>query len=419
MTSGVPSSNPRSHRGRRAGLTALLAGSLIAGGIVVATTVANPVAAEPTYQPQGTLTLQTRNNVTTASLDGAIQTFTTTGQCQLASSGSPLLRFSAKVDSKDGNVGFQSGTFGVAEKPSGASCVEVNANRQSTIETLIIQLGGSDLFPLQATSATLDIEAKGSGAKATVEFVLGGSTKGTQVVDCNATTSDAGPDAKNGDNCIETVALANGAAFDELRISASSGASVSLEGGQDWVGSSTPNVSTTFQVGYFGEAPVACESRTVQVAGSATTPAVQVREVSTSIGDCQGFVYSLTSTGGQATFLKPYSEQSERLQFMMDLEWAIAPGEVAALPPVKFGFHDKDLNPGDPEELGWCANSDFELANGRQPTITSDMDTETNEALFPGIQYACMMPPTLRTTDGTPTSWFQSIYVHGDAYARR
>lgn len=422
MTSRVPSSTPR-RRGRRAALTAVLAGALIAGGTVVAT-VAGPAGADPAYQPQGTLTLQSRSGVTTATLGATTQTFTTSSQCQLTSSGPTLLRFSGKVGTNDGNVGFQGGTFGVAEKPSGTSCVEVNSNKQSSAETLIIKLGGSDVFPLQASSATLDIEAKGTGAKTTVAFYLEGVLKDTQIIDCNSTTSDSGPDAKSGDNCIkENIARndAEGGYFDELRISASSGAAVSLEGGQDWADST---IKTTFDVGYFAETPIACSSSTVKVEGTSSTPSVQIRNISRTDGkNCQSFVYELTSTGGQATFLKPYSEQSEALQFIMDLEWQIPTGSSAELPKVFFGFHDVNLAEGTARELGWCANPAFNssnLATGINPTPTTSMDVETNNTLYPGIQYACMADSKLvRDSSGKPIKWFQSIYVHGDAFARR
>jgi hypothetical protein len=425
MTSAVPSSSTR-HRGRRAALTAVLAGALIAGGTVVATTVAAPAGAEPQFQDQGTLSLETQGGVTTATLGTTTQTFTTSGQCQLTSSGPTLLRFSGQVGQNNGNVGFQGGTFGVAEKPSGTSCVEVNANKQSSAETLIIKLGGSDVFPLLASAATLDIEAKGTAARTTIAFYLEGVLKDTQVIDCNSTTSDSGPDAKSGDNCIkENIARndAEGGYFDELRISASSGAAVSLEGGQDWADST---IKTTFDVGYFAETPVACNSSTVKVDGTASTPSVQIRNISRSDGNsCQNFVYELTSSGGQATFLKPYSEQSQALQFVMDLEWQIPAGSSAALPKVFFGFHDVNLVEGTARELGWCANPVFGttapfLATGIGSTPTTAMDVETNNTLFPGVQYACMADSKVkRDAAGKPIAWFQSIYVHGDAFARR
>lgn len=419
---GIRRMSTRISTGRKA-VVAAVAAALVASGAVVVTTLAGPASAVPTFQEAGTLSLSTRSGVTTASLNGSTQSFTTSGQCQLSTSGATLLRYSALVGADAGNVGFQTGTFGVAEKPSGTSCVEVNNNKQTSAETLILKLGTGGPFSLQASAATLDVEVKGTGAKTTVEMWLGGVKKDTDIFDCNSTSSDSGPDAKNGDNCTLGVARDDVTTgyFDELRISASAGAAVSLEGGQDWVGSSTPNVRTTFTVGYLAENPIACSTGSVTVAGSASTPSVTIRNISTSSGTCNQFVYTLTSTGGKATFLKPYSEQSQRLQFMMDLEWQIPAGAFAELPKVFFGFHDKDLVEGAARELGWCTNpvlTSAGVATGLTATPTTDF--ETDNVRYPGVQYACMATSSIkRDANGTPTHWVQSVYVHGDAYARR
>lgn len=337
-------------------------------------------------------------------------------------------------------AGIRSGSIGIADKTSGESCAQVTA---SPSETLTIDLKGRT-----ADLAVLDVELQKDAvilATATLaggdasyfevqsgDSITGGAALGGQssaiVAECQVGTS-SGPNSGSSDNCRWVI---QGALFDKLELKAVRGL-FSLEGGADGAAATSsgdepsglPATLTYFRIASLFE----CQTGSVTVDGLGTTPTVTIRDVDVSSGtECTDFAYSL-STGvvegrATATFTKPWSEQSERLQFMMDLQWAIAPGEVAALPPVEFGFHDKDLNPGEARELGWCANSTFELSNGGQPAITDDMDVEPwtgDPSLdpFPGVQYACMIPNPSVIPDGEGLAWLQSIYVHGDAYARR
>jgi hypothetical protein len=49
----------------------------------------------------------------------------------------------------------------------------------------------------------------------------------------------------------------------------------------------------------------------------------------------------------------------------------------------------------------------------------ADFPTYSGNANFPGTQYACIADSKLVRDNGRPIAWFQSIYVHGDAFARR
>lgn len=443
MTSGVPSSSPRSHRGRRAGLTALLSGALIASGIVVATTAAGPATAAVTNTPNDYITLETGSinelNLFKRGVDGPVgdpQTLSIVGQCELDSDDSLVAIDATNVP------GLRQGSIGAYDK-NGEACGQVNASAR---EELTLDLGTKS-----ASTAVLDLELQQDAVVlATIRDSVNDATpvylelqsgrsiskrdpkvpagpQPTAVVSACQVRSSSGPNSSSADNCRWVITQPF---MKSITLTAVKG-NFSLEGGADGTAASTAGVEPAGgypgRVSYFvlnGQLP-ACSSSPVSVTGTTTLPTVTVRNVGVSAGTCVGFSFSLTSglvaNRATATFLKPWSQQSQVLQFMMDLEWDISATDNAELKPLEFGFHDINLNPGPARPLLWCSNPVFNgnLATGLSATPTTDF--ETNETLFPGVQYACMAESKLvrETGTGKPLKWFQSIYVHGDAYARR
>jgi hypothetical protein len=448
MTSAVPSSSSR-HRGRRAALTALLAGALIAGGTVVATTVAAPAGAS-TNPFADMVTIETSGNTTAAKFYGANRSVAPTVQtlngrnCAIAigaaSVSGPVMRLDATLNGVTSNVGVNAGSIGAAERSNsnGQSCGQVNTG--TTLETLSIDLAGR-----AASTAVLDIEVQKNvvvkaiatvGGVAEVFYLYTGTSQIPDpaptgaVTTCKKGETSSAPNSNSADNCKWQITPTGTFTSLELTTAEGSPGQFSLEGGSDWTGGALagsggfPTNATYF---WFGEV-VQCRTGEVTVDGDATTPTVTIRDISTSSGSCQGFAFDLTTSGGKASFIKPWSEQSQRLQFMMDLEWQIPAGSSAELPEVFFGFHDINLNEGTARELGWCADTEFSttapfLATGivtNPATATPSMDVETNNTLYPGVQYACMADSkVIRDSNNKPIGWFQSIYVHGDAFARR
>lgn len=459
MTTGAPSSSPRSHRGRRAGVTALVAGALVAGSAVVATSVAGPASAANSFTDLVTIqTGATTNAVVYYPSDD--ETAVTTQN--LTSSACKLSSDSSVITFGPDKVGLRQGSIGIINGGAGESCGQVNA--PSEVLTL-------DLGRRIASTAVLDMELQKNAVvlatltrgttKTYVELQSGSSITNTRtpaaaggfpvaanvpvtVATCqlaNSSANNSGPS----DNCRWVI---DDAKFTSISLKTIIG-NASLEGGADGTvtrlssGDTEPLPAARAFSYFITEDLFQCQTGAVTVEGLGSNPDVTIRDVDvSSTPACQDFEYELTTGivdgAATATFTKPWSDQSTRLEFMMDLAWdipapapttATATGNFAELPKVQFGFHSKTLVKGTAYNLPWCTNPVFN-SNG----LVDDLATTPTEAMeaayfpmynlnanYPGVQYACMAESKLvrDETTGQPIEWFQSIYVHGDAFARR
>ena len=441
MSLGVPSSSPRSHRGRRAGLTAVLAGALVAGSAVVATSVAAPASADNLYSNLITLQTGAKNEWKLYPTDTKVApstqgiSATSSGNCTIKT---PTGTIADLGGSK--KAGLRSGSIGIADKTSGESCAQVSA---SPSETLTIDLKGKDIdlavldVELQKDAVILAAAFNGPTDTTPVYFELqsgsnitaNGSTKSGKtatVAKCQVDTS-SGPNSNVNDNCRWVI---EDTVFDRISLTAVAG-QFSLEGGAD--GTVTrrtgPEPSgTPANLSYVRIAETLdCNESTFTLPISGIAPQVSVDRLGNAdpTQTCEGFTYELTNTSAQVNFIKPFDTQTS-VQFVMNLVWPIT-GVVADLPPVKFSFHNSDgLLSGTTYTLDWCRNTQYD-ANGKvtglnpNPLFNASIaDMETGPG-YPGKQYACVVPRTQLLVDAgnNPTGWTQQIYILGDAYARR
>jgi len=440
MTSGVPSSNPRSHHGRRAGL-GLLAGALVAGGVVVGTT-ASPAVADP---PPLTNTVTIESNGTSVSALLYDDAGTATSQllsgrrCTDTDTAGPNLWVTGAGNGSGFATGIYNGSIGVAEPKSGngTSCSQVNAPS----ETLTFSLNASGTRNVVATKAVLDVEVQ-KDVVVVAQAKLGTANVGGPVrlasgasatdpapsgtTNCNPGSTSSSSNNNSSDNCRWTITPAGD--FDTLVLSTATNSpgQFSIEGGSDWAGGSQARDANGLpaNASYFALRDVLnCGESTFTLQTDGTIPQASIRRLGNSDGStCTGFTYDFFRSGvGQVNFVKPYTKQSEVVQFMMDLKFPITTSELAILPKVDFGFHNIEGEEGTPRPLKWCDTVGYDSTTGLPTGLTTPPTTDLESgADFPGVQFACMATSEVeRDGAGKPTFWVQSIYVHGDAYARR
>jgi hypothetical protein len=407
------------------GVTAAASAGLMAIAALGAS--AGPAAADPTYVPAGTLTLQT-GSVNRVTLDAAsngydstdpadlLETLSTSGSCGLSTGGASLLGFAGAVGSTSKPVGFLSGSIGVAEKSSGVSCYRVNGpTSKAQAESLTLSLGtalGTGAFRTVAKSVSLDLELK-SNARVQAVATLGTAAAGTfeataPDMGCSA-ASDDGPDAGARDNCVWTITPTG--AFDKIKLTAVAG-SFSLEGGADWPAST---VTSTFELVTVADGILDCGDE-VTKSGTSTTPTVTLDRLSDAgTTNCTKIPYTLSNSANAFQFLKPLGQPNAQFTFTVDWVSALPTPNVAQPPVTKVDF---ELG-GGKIPLPWCINPTFDtngvLTGVLDVSVLPDMDGVTTNSK----QYACVATQVSKvvtyTSPTAPTlNVREQIYLLGD-----
>jgi hypothetical protein len=456
MSSAVPSSSTR-HRGRRAGLSALLAGALVAGGIVFATTASAPASATSTLTD--VITLQTGSS-NVVNLYGATpgtvadtDALTNSG-CRLNSDNSSVVGFTGTGGS--GTVGLRQGSIGVINGGGGESCGQVNAPG----ELLSLDLKGN-----LAIKAVLDIElqkntvvlatlTKGS-AKTYVELQSGSSITGTRtlataggapagpvtVASCQTEQSSAANSGPT-DNCRWVI---DDAEFTSIELRTIVG-NASLEGGAD---GTVTRLSRQGDTGPTDTEPLPAASAFTYFMlrdklNCGPGDKITIPATSTSIGGtverfgnasgstCVGFLYDVRPRPTGLELIKTQTNPAQNdIQLLMSPEYPAA-SPNGSIPAMNFSFHDKNgVLSNNTFVLTWCA-APFVGADGviagitpaQYSALTVDMEpprvvdgvTVDN---FPGKQWACLGEPNITWNTTGADKVIQPVYVLGDAFPRR
>ena len=475
MTSGIPSSSPGSRRGRRAGLTALVAGSLIASGIVVATTVAGPAAATNTYPFTDILTIETSAGKTAAKSYNSVNTVAPTVQelnaknCALTIGGAQASGSVVGLTATRGagetppeaNVGVYGGSIGVAEKGSGngQSCSQVNSG--SSPEALTLTLTGKT-----ASLAVLDIEVQKNvvidavamrGETVVETFTLATGTAAVPVgaTECKVGQTSSAPNSNSSDNCKWEIAP--GSSFDTLVLTtaADSPGQFSLEGGSDWAGGALAKDGDVPANATYFLLDVSCEPLETGVnkitIGSATGEATanstwQRLPYNADGSPClKSNVEEVSQDGNEVYFKK--GKNQPFAQYLFEIEWNVPAGAKEKATTIDF---ELNVNGDGQVPMTWCPESLWGTAEdgttpklvGLQYASTAEFNAKAEvdgifdydfapstaeengtDAAIPqnGItQYACTFGK--KETSYSPANGYtfiEQIYVVGDAYARR
>jgi len=392
---------------RKRAAAAMVAALALAASAIPA---ALPAAAAGTVNdPVGQLVLQT-GAVDQVAYDGAVQSLSTTGTCDLTSAGANLLQFQGYLGSTPKKVGFRDDSIGVIESSLTSLCNKVDTISFTSTETLELKLG-SDLknfagTPLLATGASLDVEVRstyGSKAKIQATAQLAGATVGTFQLDQGSAECNV---ASNG-NC-QWVIAGDGLEFDTLLLKAVKG-SFSLEGGSD-AGTSP----TTFDLVSKVDAVFDCDTANSLTEGNATV--TYVGNADNSV--CEGFGVVLSAGDTQVQFKKPLDLDPEA-QFIFDINWTLPAPEspAATLPTAKVDF---EIGTGE-TDMGFCP--EFLYSDGVLTGISNpdDLALLTDfEPTLDGTQFACIDGVGGRQAEvtGTSVNIVDKIFLIGDVRMR-
>ncbi len=462
MTSAVPSSNPRSPRFRRGGLTAVLAGALLAGSTALAVTAAPASASydddddgpSPTYTSLITLQTGEKNAFTlypptTAELR-SIQPLASTSSknCTIKTPAGSVVALTGSSA-----PGLRSGSIGVADQTSGQACSQVNAGTPPEALTI-------DLLTLHSDLAVLDVELQKNavilataynGDTVAGYFELQSGTNIKQdgkpispqvatVATCQVASS-SGPNSNVSDNCRWVI---EGAVFNRIVLTAVAG-QFSLEGGAD--GTVTRRTAPEpagypAKLSYFRTVvPCTPENATATVSGS------------TQAGDGSSFTRENTNADGSTCVALPTTLRRDTVgdlelvkapgqpfqQGVLTAEWLANPGTDSAVNKTEVNFW-ADKRESGWVTIPWCPTAllapggTVEWLTGIVPATAvaqlnalglADQDQRTLElgndnGLY---QYACVLSRSTTYTEPTPeTAQYETvekIYMLGDIFIRR
>lgn len=433
---------------------AALVGALAAAPLIApANGVAPAVAPAPVYTAAGVLSISTGTTNEVAldtDLDGvaeASQALHEGPQCALSTDES-LLRF-------DGNVGtsttdkasFASGSLGVAEKKSGTSCSDVDADTAERLELTLNPTGVRGGFgPLLASSAYLDVDLKQS-ARILATATLGGTTVGyfelqsgstigttaplpgavtpDAIFPCND-AADSGPDSGPNDNCRWPISAPSwlgpddGMVFDSLTLQAITG-SFALEGGADGIvtpqpPAPLPQTASFFELTQESDGILDCDQTTAAIPGTDTAPGVVVTRLQNAdpAQPCVLVPYTLRNGPRSAQFLKPLDSQ-ESAQFVITLTWTLPATDPLPVPVTYVNYEQ-----GGPDiALAWCPDPLFSgdtLAGIASPATAPDQ-----EPALTGTQFSCLGTQSARVVNGDPDTVIvtEQVYAYGDIFLRK
>jgi hypothetical protein len=456
---------------RRRGATALTAAIALAlGGIPAAFTTSSILAAG-----EGTTTLESAEAGGSAYVDAgwlAVQTgatnrttFTKTSLptttevenlygvssgpngCLLSTSSTKLVQDESLLtisghapgSTKPDAASLANGSIGAAEKKSGTSCSEVD----SPDETLTLALNPAQVKghtgPMVASSASLDLDLKGSvqllataslrGQPAGTFELNGPGFTGTNIAGatlflCPATTAaDSGSDSGPNDNCRWPISdpswLPDGGDdhyFDTLVITTLSG-SFSLEGGADGVVEPAPPApfpagSSVFELAEQYESVINCGETVEELAIEAGEPNIKVTRLGEgSEADCDVSVpYTLSNFFQKAQFLKPL-DAALQAEFRVEITWTAPAGTG----PADLDATTIDFEEGEGEKpMAWCPAPAYD-ADG---LLTGIAGTISDMSGLDGTQFSCLATreASVERLGGVDTvTADEQIYLLGDA----
>jgi hypothetical protein len=435
MTSAVPA-----HRARRVGLTAVLAGSLVAGSAIVATTVAAPASAEDnaftslvTLQTGSTNEWQWFPADPTGTVLSQPIAATSTNNCTIKTPGGSV----ATLGGAPKGPGLRSGSIGIAEKNSGESCGQVNAPG----EVLSINLGSKI-----ANQAVLDLElqknavvlATLTGPSGTIYLELqtgssitnartpapAGAPAGEDVTlaTCQVEASSA-PNSGSSDNCRWVI----DATFTAISLKAIKG-NASLEGGAD--GSVTRLSSTegvqdaeplpaAKDLTYFRVVEACTELNTLTTiasTGGTGLPTGQVKRSLTNVDGTPCLTDGLTATAKDATTVDILKKGQPYAQYIVKIGWRKAPTTAALKSPATsqttIQFDIPGTTPGeralsDEEILPWCPTSLFDAATSEPVTGGGTVLKSLGTGLSDAALKAALTNLNITDMDGVDTNSVQ------------
>lgn len=387
---------------RRVGVLALAASLALAAATVPAVV---PAAADTVKGPVGQLVLTT-GAVDAVTYGADTQSLSTTGTCDLASTGKDLLTFKGLQGSTVRKVGFKDDSIGVIETSTTSLCNKVDVISFTSTETLEVKLGADLKFggqPVAASSATLDVEVRsflGSKARIQATATLAGNPVpvGTFELQQGSTACNV---SDNG-NCKWTITPTG--LFDTLQLKVLKG-SFSLEGGAD-AGTSP----TTFDLVSDVNKVFTCAPGTTLVDGTTTVEYIG----SVQAGQCVAFGAKLTVKDTEVQFLKPL-DVDPTAQFVVDVDWKL-PGAASPSTTLPPAFVDFEVGTPNETELLFCPDYVYK-SDGSLGITNLDLLTEDYEPDLKNKQFACISTRSA-TVSGSEVTISDKIFLIGDAKMR-
>jgi hypothetical protein len=434
-------------RSRLAIVAAAAAAALAAAPLVPSPATGSP----PVYSSAGVLSISTVTNevVLDTDLDGIAEAAQALGEgpaCSLDTDES-LLAIDGYVgtSSKDA-ASYDEGSLGVAEKKSGVSCREVDAG---SAERLVLALNPAnvrtDLGPLLAASASLDVDLKQSARILATAYKDGGAvgwfelqsgaTIGTSdplpdgvpapdAIHTCTTDADSGPDAGINDNCRWPISENDDIVFDALELLALNG-SFGLDGGSDGAVPPLPPAALPAGASFFElvqqvDGVLDCNETTIALQPDGDAPGVVVQRIDNADPSetCELVPYTLSNGTNFIQFLKPLDEQISA-QFIVTVTWPLSAADPLPIPATTLDYEA----PGGsgPFPLAWCPDPLFsgnDLLGIAFPNLQPDQ-----EPALPGDQFACLGSQYAQVVNTSPNPddviVTEQVYVKGDLRMRK
>jgi hypothetical protein len=416
---------------------------LPSGGLLTLTTAPGAVSTGAViYSVNGVDTVQT--------LTGGANCLLQTDSSLMSLTGSPPPPFTMATTN---SASFKTGSIGVADKSTGVSCFRVSTTGAESLK-LDVTIGRPS-GPKQpvATSAFLDVELKGSGARVQAITSLNGVPNGVFEVQTGAVTApasvvglpatvvarcsssaDSGSDDHETDNCHWPIsapswlaAVDDGIAFDSITLKPLTG-SFSLEGGSDGLVQPLPPVNFPQRGSIFelADGILSCGNATISLPLDATKPAVAITRLDNAnpASPCAPIPYTLTHDNSSTTFTKPLNQQTSA-QFIVNTTWASpisATTSATILPPPATQPVTTVTFPGlGPIPLGWCPNPIYSGTTlmGITNPQTAVPDLDNNPAN--GVQFACLgsSSASINPINTAQLLTVEQIYLEGDVAFNR
>jgi hypothetical protein len=405
------------------------ASPLPSGGLLTLTTAPGAVSSGTvTYSANGVDTIQT--------LAGGPNCLLQTDSSLMSFTGFPPPPFTTTTTN---SASFKTGSIGVADKPTGVSCFRVSTLGAESLKLDITVGRPSGLKQPVATSAFLDVELKGTGARVQAITSLNGTQNGvfevqtgaaatpssvvglpaTVVARCSS-SADSGSDDHETDNCHWPIsapswlaAADDGIAFDSITLKPIVG-SFSLEGGSDGLVQPLPPVNYPQKGSIF---ELADGALTCDQFAATTNLTVHLLPLLANGSPCSGAViYSLSKTNQSADFRKSLTQQT-LAQFVVSPTWIVPITGTTTNPPTPANQTATRVTfPGAPEiSMGWCPDPIWDgstLMGLHSPLAVPDLDGNPAN----GVQFACIASSLASIDPLNPTQLLvpEQIYLQGD-----